>query len=301
MKDNGKTMVLASFVADSLALGVHWIYDTEQIEKDFGRVDTLLKPASDSFHPSKDKGEFTHYGDQAFVLLQSIAAKKGFDLDDFSTRWRDLFNDYDGYYDHATRDTLENFADGKSPEEAGSSSGDLSGASRVAPIVFCYRKDLKALVDAARAQTRMTHNHPLVVDSGEFFARVAWLVLGGMSPVPAMQEVANQVFENSPISGWVKEGIESLGRESVSAIRLFGQSCSHDEGFKGVVHLIAKYPDNLKEALIKSVMAGGDSAARGMIVGMILAAQLDVESLPENWRSGLKRESEILTLLNRIR
>ena len=301
MKDNGKTMVLASFVADSLALGVHWIYDTEQIEKNFGRVDTLLKPASDSFHPSKDKGEFTHYGDQAFLLLESIAAKKDFDLDDFSMRWRDLFKDYDGYYDHATRDTLENFAAGKSPEEAGSSSGDLSGASRVAPVVFCCREDLKALVDAARAQTKMTHNHPLVVDSGEFFARVAWLVLGGMSPVPAMQEVAGQVFENSPISGWVKEGIASQGRESVSVIRQFGQSCAHDEGFKGVVHLIAKYQDNLKEALIQSVMAGGDSAARGIIVGMILAAHLGEEGLPENWGSGLVRESEILTLLTRIR
>jgi ADP-ribosylglycohydrolase len=89
--------------------------------------------------------------------------------------------------------------------------------------------------------------------------------------------------------------------ESVSAIRQFGQSCAHDEGFKGVVHLIAKYQDNLKEALIQSVMAGGDSAARGMIVGMILAAHIGDECLPENWRSGLVRESEILTLLNRIR
>ncbi|RLB33782.1 MAG: ADP-ribosylglycohydrolase family protein, partial [Deltaproteobacteria bacterium] len=37
--DNDRAMVLASFVADSLALGAHWIYDTALIEKQFGRVD----------------------------------------------------------------------------------------------------------------------------------------------------------------------------------------------------------------------------------------------------------------------
>ena len=32
MKDNIKAMVMAAFAADSLALGVHWIYDPRQIE-----------------------------------------------------------------------------------------------------------------------------------------------------------------------------------------------------------------------------------------------------------------------------
>ena len=49
-------MVMASFVADSLALGAHWIYDTEKIKSNFGRVESLLKPASDSYHATKGKG-----------------------------------------------------------------------------------------------------------------------------------------------------------------------------------------------------------------------------------------------------
>jgi len=48
--DNDRAMVLASFVADSLALGAHWIYDTALIEKQFGRVDNLMKPRSQSYH-----------------------------------------------------------------------------------------------------------------------------------------------------------------------------------------------------------------------------------------------------------
>jgi ADP-ribosylglycohydrolase len=300
MKENGKGMVLASFVADSLALGVHWIYDTARIEEEFGRVDALLKPASDSYHSTKERGGFTHYGDQTFVLLESLAAKKGFDLDDFAMRWRRLFEAYDGYYDQATKATLQNFSLHKRPVEAGSPSNDLSGASRVAPLVFCYQEDLDTLVEAARDQTRMTHNDPHVIDGAEFFARVSWLVLRGTPPVLAIEEVSNERFVNSPLWQWVKDGIESRTEESVSTIARFGQSCHVDDAFSGVVHLIAKYENNLEEALVQAVMAGGDSAGRGMVVGMVLGAHLGEQALPEEWLAGLKRRGEILHLLDKI-
>lgn len=300
MKDNGKAMVLASFVADSLALGVHWIYDTAKIEREFGRVGTLLRPSSDSYHPTKERGEFTHYGDQTFILLESLAARKGFGPEDFSMRWRDLFQDYHGYYDQATKGTLENLSLGKQPQEAGSSSMDLAGAARVAPLVYSYREDLDTLLASARTQTCMTHNDPMVIESAEFFAALSWLVLHGTPPVQAMEETSHRKFKKSPIFQWVKEGIASKETQSISAVARFGQSCHVAEAFPGVVHLIAKYEKDLKEALVEAVMAGGDSAARGMAVGMVLGAHLGEEGLPRQWISGLKRREQILDLLDKI-
>jgi ADP-ribosylglycohydrolase len=300
MKENGKGMVLASLVGDSLALGVHWIYNTARIEKEFGRVDRLLKPSSRSYHRTKQRGEFTHYGDQTFVLLESLAAKRGFDLDDFAARWRRLFEDYDGFYDQATKETLQNFSLRKKPPDAGSPSNELSGASRIAPLVFCYTTDLDTLVEAARNQTRMTHDNPNVIDAAEFFARVSWLVLHGTTPLLAMEEVSNERFDKSPLWQWTKDGIESKTSDSVSTIARFGQSCYVDEAFAGVVHLIAKYENNLEEALVQAVMAGGDSAGRGLVVGMVLGAHLGEQALPEQWISGLQRRGEILDLLDKI-
>ena len=293
MENHGKAMVLASFAADSLALGAHWIYDSGRLEKEFGRVESLLKPKSDSYHSSKDKGEFTHYGDQMFVLLESLASVGGFEADDFARRWKQLFEDYAGYFDHATKATLHNLSQGKPPLDAGSSSEDLAGASRIAPLVFFYRENQDALVEAARIQTKMTHNHPMVVDSCEFFARVAFLVLKGESPVTSMEKIAEEMFSSSPVLKWVREGIDSSGEDTIKAIARFGQSCHYGDAFPGVVHLIAKYEEDLKEALIQCIMAGGDSAGRGMIAGMILGAYLGPERVPKEWIRGLKRYQTI--------
>jgi len=300
MNDKARTMVLASFVADSLALGVHWIYDVHRIEKEFGRLDNPLKPGPDSYHATKDKGDFTHYGDQAFVLLESVAAKGKFDPEDFSARWRSLFKDYHGYFDQATKGTLQNLSLGKSFQDAGSPSNELAGASRIASLVFCYRDDLDNLVEASRTQTRMTHNNALVIAGAEFFARVCWKVLKGASPISAMTDVTREKFQKTPLSDWVRQGVESRKQESVPTILRYGQTCHVDEAFAGVVHLIAKYEEDLKEALTQSVMAGGDSAGRGMLVGMVLGAHLGSENLPAAWLSGLKKGETISNLLDEL-
>ncbi len=300
MEENGKAMVLACFAADALALGAHWMYNTEKLSKRFGRIDAFLKPGSDSYHPTKEKGAFTHYGDQTLVLLESLAAKKGFDLSDFSARWRALFEDYNGYVDQATTLTLSNYASGGTHEDPGSPSDELAGASRIAPLVYAYRHDPDTLVDSVRAQTRMTHSSSITVDSAAFFARVAWLVLQKTQPVEAIRKISQEHFRASPISGWVQQGLASKDRDSVTSISAFGQSCHTEEAFPGVVHLIVRYGSNLKEALIQSVMAGGDSAARGMIVGMVLGAHLGSAGLPQQWIDELKEKDHILTLLENL-
>jgi len=55
--DQAEIMVLASFIGDALTLGAHWIYDTEKIQKLFGRVDTYVKPLNGSYHTVKNAGD----------------------------------------------------------------------------------------------------------------------------------------------------------------------------------------------------------------------------------------------------
>jgi ADP-ribosylglycohydrolase len=300
MTKNAKAMVLASFAADALALGAHWIYDTDRIIATFTRVETFQKPDENAYHATRNAGEFTHYGDQMLVLLESLAACRGFDLKHFAARWRNHQQHYTGYVDSATRLTLNNFKNGKAPETAGSESNELGGAARIAPLAYAYRTSRDEMENSARIQTAMTHNHILVIDSAAFFAGVVFRILQGESPVAAIEATIALQFRREPFQTWVKNGIESRASDTTAAINRFGQMCEIDAAFPGVIHLVARYENNLREALVENVMAGGDSAARGMITGMLLGAYHGLEAIPEPWLTELAAREKIIALLEEI-
>jgi ADP-ribosylglycohydrolase len=300
MKDKARASVMASFAADSLALGAHWIYDTADIDEKIGRVDRLLPPPEGGFHAGKKAGDFTHYGDQALVLLESLAESGGFDLDAFARSWQGFFSGYGGYFDHASTETLEGFSAGKGPDKAGSTSTDLGGAARIAPVVYGCRNDVDAMVEAARAQTAMTHRAEPAVRAAEFLARVVHRVLSGNAPVEAVAAVRDEGFGRGDFGMWIQDGLDSAGRDTRGAIAAFGQHCAVMSTLPSVIHLVVRYPDDLETALVENVMAGGDSAARGMAAAMILGAHLGPGAVPEAWVAGLSARQRIVESLDRI-
>ncbi len=300
MNDKARAMVLGSFAADALSLGVHWVYNTNVIDKKWGRVENYIKPERPTYHPNKELGEFTHYGDQAMVLLESVAACSGFRLNHFAQSWQNFFKSYDGYFDSATKATLDNLAAGKDIAEAGSGSDDLAGAARMAALVYCYRNDEDKLIESVRLQTAFTHNHPEVIDSAEFFARVTAKVLGGVMPVAAINQVVADGFSQGPFAKWVDDGLKSAKTETRQAALDFGQMCEIEPAFPCVIHLIARYEENLSQCLIENAMAGGDSAGRGLVAGMVLGAHLGLGAIPQRWLSELKAYSRIVELMHKI-
>jgi ADP-ribosylglycohydrolase len=300
MKDNATAMVLAAFAADALSLGAHWIYDTDLILATFNRLESFQKPGPNSYHPTKNVGEFTHYGDQMLVLLKSIAACRGFDLRHFAAQWQAHHQDYSGYIDRATRSTLASFSDGKGPDAAGSPSTDLGGAARIAPLAYVYANSLDDLLSSARMQTAMTHNNSMVVDSAAFFGAAVYRILHGQSPVAAIEETSASQFNREPFQTWVAKGIESRNANTIDTLKGFGQMCEISAAFPGVIHLVARYENDLRSALIENVMAGGDSAARGMITGMLLGAFNGPSAIAANWLEKLAAREIIIALLSDI-
>lgn len=301
MDEKAQGMLWAAFAADALALGAHWIYDPAEIRKRFSRVEHYLAPAPGTYHSGKAAGDLTHYGDQMLVLLESLAENGGrFHLPDFASRWRRLFTDYRGYVDKATKATLQRFTEGHGPEASGSSSTDLAGAGRAVPIVYAYRHDPEGCLAAARAQTAMTHNHPSVVEAAAYFARVTLQVLSGRHPVDALETVLHQMPLQDPLDTWVRHGLESASMETEAAVLDFGQSCAVDGAIPSVVHLMVRYAQDLREGLIQNVMVGGDSAGRGLLVGMVLGAHNGFEALPREWVEGLRAGEKIRRLAERI-
>lgn len=300
MTTHAAAMVLASLVADSLALGAHWIYDTDEIDRRIGRIDDLRPPLPDSFHATKGRGDFTHYGDQTLVLLESLAETGTFSLDAFHRSWRSLFDGYKGYIDKATATTLENMNQTPLPQPCGSQSSDLGGAARIAPLVYLYRDDLAQLLVAVRQQTAMTHNNAATLAGAEFLARTAWQVLQKTDPMTAMENALDAGVADIDLDNRIRGGLDTVGKDTRTVIRQFGQMCGIAAALPGSIHLIATYTDDLKTALTENVMAGGDSAARGLVAGMILGAHLGPGALPEKWLNGMTRKAHITALLTSL-
>ena len=296
MKENTKGMLFGSFVGDALALGPHWVYNTNVIDKKFGRVQQYFDPLV-SYHAGKKKGDFTHYGDQMLLLLESLASASGFDRTQFADAWQSFFNDYEGYRDKATLTTLQNMTEGNNILKSGSSSDDLGGAARIGPIVYRYANDMASAIQAARYQTALTHNNPSVLDSAEFFVRLAIRALAGEKPSEAISHLLETQYQDTDIADAVSLGLASQDKDTRTIIAEFGQMCSVEAALPGTIHVITKYEKDLKEALVENVMAGGDSAARGMLVGMVLGAYTGIESIPEDWLETLNTKKRIADLL----
>ncbi len=297
MSDKIKSLILGSLIGDSLSLGVHWEYNPHKIAKDHGRVETYLAPDADSYHPGKTAGDFTHYGDQEMVLLESVAERGRFDPDDYFERWREMFGDYAGYVDKATKLTLENIAAGAGPGASGSDSSDMSAASRLAPLFLSGTENLEELIRESRAMSAMTHNNPVVLDATEFLVRTTHSVLEGAGTVEAIKAAASAGYESGLLADWVEQGLASLEKETMRAVGRFGRSCPVENLFPGVIHILAKHPDDLKAGLVESVMTGGDNAARAMYVGTVLGAACGMDGIPEEWIDGLNQKEKILKLL----
>ncbi|MCP4341917.1 MAG: ADP-ribosylglycohydrolase family protein [Desulfobulbaceae bacterium] len=69
-------------------------------------------------------------------------------------------------------------------------------------------------------------------------------------------------------------------------VKEFGQMCTTNAALPGAIYAVLKNENSLEEALIETVMAGGDSSARAMAVGMPLGAYHDRDKIPAG--SGLK-------------
>ena len=276
------TLLGASLLADALALPAHWIYEPEAIATRFGRIDTLLAPPEGSYHAGRPAGAQTHYGDQALVLMESLAAAGGFDAADFAARWRAMWDAYPGYRDGATRATLANLQAGQPAAEAGSGSGDLGGAARIAPLIVALAnapaEDQEA---AALEQTMLTHRDLAVGDAAIFLTRAARLRLADV-PLPA---ALAQAAAGLALAAQVEAAAAAAPRGATAAVQALGPACGVQGALPATLAIALAHPDDLEAALIANVMAGGDSAARGLALGILIGAGGAAE-VPARWRAG---------------
>jgi ADP-ribosylglycohydrolase len=269
-------IISAILVADAYSLGAHWIYDENQLKSLPIDWDGLNAPQA-MWHKGKTAGDFTHIGDQAYWLKEYVSEQKSFNSKGYLDFWKDKMDSYEGYIDGATRETLENIKNG---DMIGSDSHDFSVVGRIAPLLY-VSKNKEDFLKNVQELVKLSHNNKQVLECADFFAKLMLRVKEGKNIEEEMLHLSDDF--SAFISDGVQKGISSKKEDSFKAIRDFGPACGVEDCFSGVVHLLAKYSNDLRTLLIQNAKAGGDSSSRAMTATMIISANRQITELPKSW------------------
>jgi ADP-ribosylglycohydrolase len=286
-----------TFAADALCLGPHWIYDATEITRIYSASLNRYDAPHSKYHPGKRAGDFTHYGDQTLALLRSIVTRGGFDAEGWKEDWSRFWSqNTTSYRDGATRQTLENLAHGNA---APSPSHDLGGASRIAPILAAHHRDpLEIRIAAARAQTALTHGDPSVQDAAELFTRWVDGLSQGQDLASALEGAASASYAALDAAAVLNTARNYTAASTQEAATSLGLSCNILEALPLTLCLALHFADKPREALTTNALLGGDSAARGLLLGLVMGAAHGQVWMPPAWLDDLRAKKEIEALLN---
>ena len=269
-------LLFGSYCADALSLGVHWIYDSQELAKKHGRVTHYMAPGGDSYHPHKQAGDQGHVGDQSLCLLKFLTRERKWNPSNFMDDWLGMWPDYNDYVDGATKATLANIQNQTDKTQGGSDSVEIAGPARIAPlIVFLTSSSESEVVKAAAEQTMLTHRSKEAEESATFLAKAGYRLIHGANLPDTLNETAPT---------WALEAANSvLTENAVNAITKLGPACSISSALPSILYLALKHGDDIESAFIENAMAGGDNCARGLVLGMLLGAANGISSIPERW------------------
>lgn len=277
MNRKNEEIILGSMIADSYCLGSHWVYMKMQLDKANLDWESLNAPIS-QYHPTKEKGDFTHYGDQNTWLYEYIKKENKFEPEVFIKIWEEKMSAYTGYVDESSKETLRNLSIPLGLP-CGGVSDDLSVIGRIAPLLLVSSSE-EDFLENVRAFVLLTHYSEIIKEASEYFAKVLWAVIHGSDIIESLEELKQPYTHR--LKEYASKGF-GCKLDTFEAIREFGAACDTEEGFPGVIYLLNKYGSDYKTIMCENAKAGGDSSARAMLISMLLVAAHGKEIIPYQW------------------
>lgn len=246
-----------------------------------------------------------------------------------------------GYLNGGTRRTLEDVAAATARNGGVAPSGParmalaadvncLVSATHFLPL-FLLESDEAALADAAVSTVFLSHKNRDPVAAAAFLARALHRLLHARAPLrQALQGAADEggdAFISACLANAVAKveevnapgsALGALGAPyaddaaCTSMARLWdvgrsepikvGKASPTEGALPSALYFALRYSDSLERALIANANVGGDSAARGIVIGMLLGAAHadDPAAIPERWLTGLNARARVESLLRDV-
>ncbi|MEE8104737.1 MAG: ADP-ribosylglycohydrolase family protein [Planctomycetota bacterium] len=283
--DRARDAILGSFLADAAALGLHWIYDQDEVRAKGGDHPEFFDPAGNQYHARRKVGEFTHYGDHALVALESVAESGGLDVEDYLRRYMVRFGDsaYDGWLDHATKDLLKT--------KKGADDNQAGAFVKLPILVARYLDDpeFEARIEEA---IRVTHDNTQAVRYGVAAAcAIRAAILGGTA-----EEAVDSVCKPSKaIEHLLVRVLESDADMAAFALEA-GQTCPVPNSLPTALHE-ALHGGDFENTVRGAILSGGDTSGRLFVSAAIRGA---TDGISDAWWQKVAARERIEALTERV-
>ncbi len=311
-------MLWGSFVADALAMPVHWYYSRTTLHRDYGEVRDFVAPKNphpgsilwrSSYTARNSRGEIlhdqarfwgqqgVHYhqflnpGENTLNLKLSLLLATGhgdsgrYDasayLADYISFMTTPGNHKDTYIEESHRNFFANYAQGRAPMKCGIEDIHIGGLTAVPILCAWAQGDAETAVQWVTEHVSLTHKSRETLQAAETTARILCDVVRGHDVADSLSHRSAGWLSPKKAADWLREP------DSVVVGQRFSPACYIKEAFPATLYLALKYADDLEAGLVSNTNLGGDNCHRGAVLGAILGAAGGMACLPSRWKQGL--------------
>lgn len=273
--------LLGALVADSAALGLHWLYDQEQIARVESTGDILFRqPDSNSYENCKGyfaqggrhAGQLSHYGESARLVAQ-VCADGRYDTESHRGAFYAAFGpcgSFSGYADRPTKALIAAMitdADHVN-DPSGVDDDQLPG---LCPVPAVFANELPR--DTALGAVQVISTNEQVWVSAEILYTCLELLAKGATLKKALE--ASAITYSGLIPDLLSEAMALDSYQPLEAAVHFGLACHVSQGMPLAWHLLY-HADSFEMAVRDNIRCGGDSCGRAMVLGAIAGMAFDI-------------------------
>ena len=319
MKEIYKNSMLGSLAADALAMPIHWYYDTQKLDRDYGRLTSYMAPQnphSDSilwrsrYIPRNARGNILHdqvkyWGQRDVHYHQFLAAGENtinyqlgkelyltileygaYDSDKWLARYIECMLNggwhKDTYLEEYHRAFFDNYAKGRSPLDCGIDDLHIGGLSHV-PCPLSGLTEI-GVVDLDE-QLLQVEKHVRLTHRNQHVSEAAAAMTHILYSLREGLDLRKAL--DSHAKPWASAGqFDTWTHFSDRTVigRQLTMACYLPESFTASLYLCWKYAEDFSAGIIANAHCGGDNCHRGAVVGALLGA---ANGVPKKWIQGL--------------
>lgn len=242
------------------------------------------------------------------ALAESLLWHRGIDLEDQYQRFkRALYGEsflWDGPsfgFGHTTQRMLRRDSYKESQEFVLASPDLYSIASngslmRSAPLALYYaRSSRKALEEATRQSSTVTHVHATAIETCVVFVRILSSLLDGLSPDEAWFQARRMVALDEEVNDFLEERAMTEPPATNVWMRKGGLAGSALHTLHIAIWCL-RTSDDFRSGIQKAISFGGDTDTAAAVTGAFLGAHFGTESIPTEWKDVLKGRNRMYVL-----